>query len=468
VPRSVARFALCSCVLAGALIAPLADAQTLPAPMRAHIDSMVRDVLVSTGAPSVSIAVVKDGEIAYTNAYGTARRDPTVPAASSMRYSIGSVSKQITATAVLLLAERGKLSLDDKVSRWMPTLTRSREVTIRQLLSMTSGYQDYWPQDYVMPPMLKATTAQLIAAEWGRKPLDFEPGTAWQYSNTNYVIAGLIVEKASGMPLVDFLRKNVFTPLHMESVMITDEGALGPSDPERYERFGLGPLRVAPKEARGWMFAAGELAMNASDLARWDISVMKQTVLKPASYRAQQTDMLLKDGRASGYGLGVFVGSFGDHRMISHGGEVSGFSTQNNVFPDDHMAVVVFANLFSTNAQGIIGNRIASMLFASTDAATDRAVAQTRSIFEALQRGTVDRALFTSNANAYFSERAIGDFASSIGSCGTVSAIAQTSHSLRGGMDYRGYRVRCGSKDYSVSTFVMPDGRIEQYIVTPS
>jgi D-alanyl-D-alanine carboxypeptidase len=467
VPRSVARVALLTVVLAGGVVARAAHAQTLPAPLRARIDSMVRDVLANTGAPSASIAVVKDGEIEYTNAYGTARLDPMVPAASSMRYSIGSVSKQITATAVLLLAERGKLSLDDKVSRWMPTLTRAGDVSIRQLLSMTSGYQDYWPQDYVMPPMLKTTTAQLIAAEWGQKALDFEPGTAWQYSNTNYVIAGLIVEKASGIPLVDFLRKNVFTPLHMESVMITDEGALGPTDPERYERFGLGPLRVAPKEARGWMFAAGELAMNASDLARWDISVMKQTVLKPSSYRMQQTDMLLKDGRASGYGLGVSVGSFGDHRMISHGGEVSGFSTQNSIFPDDGMAVVVFANLFSTNAQGIIADRIAGMLFASTDAATDRAVAQTRSIFEALQRRTVDRALFTSNANAYFSEQAIGDFASSIGSCGTVTAVAQASHSLRGGMDYRGYRVHCGAKDYAVSTFVMPDGKIEQYIVTP-
>src|SRR6185503_6921762 len=110
------------------------------------------------------------------------------------------------------------------------------------------------------------------------------------------------------MPLVDFLRQHVFTPLHMSSVMITDEGALGPGDPERYERFGLGPPLVAPKEGRGWMFAAGELAMNAADLAKWDISVIKQSILKPASYRAQQTATLLADGRAQGYGLGTGVG----------------------------------------------------------------------------------------------------------------------------------------------------------------
>ena len=457
-------------VIAVALALPIAaSAQaTIPAPMRASIDTMVREVLARTGAPSASIAIVKDGEIAYTNAYGNARVSPALPATSSMRYSIGSVSKQITATAILLLAERHKLSLDDRVSKWIPTITRAKDVTIRQLLSMTSGYQDYWPQDYVMPPMLIPTTADKIVDGWARKPLDFEPGSRWQYSNTNYVIAGLIVEKASGMPLVDFLRKNVFTPLHMESVMITDEGALGPTDPERYERFGLGPLRVAPKEARGWMYAAGELAMNSSDLARWDIAVIKQSILKPASYHAQQTNMLLVDGRATGYGLGVSVGAFRGHRLISHGGEVSGFSTENQIFPDDRMAVVVFVNLFATDAQGDIANRISDMLFSSTDAATDKAVAQARDVFIALQKGSVDRSLFTSNANAYFSDLAIGDFASSIGSCGTVTNTIQTSTSLRGGMTYRSYRLRCGSKNYSISEFVMPDGKIEQFIVTPS
>src|SRR5674476_1192667 len=263
-------FHICVALLAVTTAATRAPAQaTLPAAMQATIDSAAREVLARTGAPSASIAVVRDGKIAYMNAYGSARLEPAMPATSSMRYSIGSVSKQFTATAILLLAERHKLSLDDKVGRFLPELTRANEVTVRQILSMTSGYQDYWPQDYVMPPMLKPTTARTIVNEWARKPLDFEPGTKWQYSNTNYVIAGLIVEKVSGMPLVDFLRKEIFTPLHMASVLITDDAALGPTEPERYLRYALGPVRVAPKEGKGWLFAAGELAMTASDLARW-------------------------------------------------------------------------------------------------------------------------------------------------------------------------------------------------------
>jgi len=459
-------------VLTAALIVPVApvvaqSATALSSAIRARIDSIATEEMTASGAPSISLAVVKDGAIAYTNAYGLARLAPPTRALPSMRYSIGSVSKQFTATAILMLAEEGKLSLDDKVSRFVPGLTRGNEVTIRQILSMTSGYQDYWPQDYVMPPMLKPITAQAIIDQWAKKPLDFEPGTKWQYSNTNYVIAGLVVEKASGMPLVEFLKRRIFTPLDMKSVMVIDEGPLGPGDPERYERFGLGPPRIAPKEGPGWLFAAGELAMNSSDLATWDISVIKQSLMKPASYHTQQTTTLLADGRSTGYGLGVNVGSFQGHRLIVHNGEVSGFSTQNMIFPDDRMAIVVFANLFATDAQAVVANRVAQLLFSTTDQATEKAVAQAKAIFVGLQKGQLDRSLFTSNANAWFTDVAIRDFQSSLASCGTVTNVRQTSTSLRGGMTARDYAVRCGTKSYGVSTFVMPDGKIEQYIVTP-
>lgn len=454
-------------ILAGAL-AP-ADSRpaqgTLPVGIRSRIDSAARAVLASTGAPSASIAVVRDGAIVYTNAYGLARLDPQSPATPAMRYSIGSISKQFTATAILLLAERHQLSLDDKVGRWLPELTRANEVSIRQILSMTSGYQDYWPQDYVMPPMLQPTTARRIVDEWARKPLDFEPGTRWQYSNTNYVIAGLIVEKVSGMPLVDFLRKEIFTPLRMESVFISDDGALPPTDAQRYLRYALGPARPAPKEGRGWLFAAGELAMTAADLAKWDVSVIDQKILTPASYRTQQTTVVLENGTATGYGLGVDVGAIDGHRLISHNGEVSGFTAENDVYPDDRTAVVVLTNLDATGAPGQIARRIADLLFATTDAATEKATVEARAIFLALQHGAIDRALLTPNANAYFSARALSDFASSLGPLGAPAEFVQTRRSLRGGMTFRAFRVRAGGRTMTVTTFTTPDGKLEQYQV---
>src|SRR5256714_15261222 len=195
------------------------SAQTqLSADLIEKIDKVATDTLARTGVPRASIAIVKDGKIAYVKAYGDARLEPKTPATTAMRYSIGSISKQFTAAAILLLQEEGKLSLDDKVAKYVPSLTRANEVTIRQLLSHTSGYQDYWPQDYVMPGMLDPTTAQKIMDTWAKKPLDFDPGTKWQYSNTNYVIAGVIVEKAAGKSLLEFLRENVFAPLGMRSV----------------------------------------------------------------------------------------------------------------------------------------------------------------------------------------------------------------------------------------------------------
>src|SRR5579864_5270200 len=241
-----------------------ANAQTqLPTEMQQKIDKVASDALAKTGVPSASLAVVRDGQIAYLHAYGHARLDPETPAKPEMRYSIGSISKQFTAAAILLLQEEGKLSLDDKVGKFVPNLTRANEVTIRQLLSHTSGYQDYWPQDYVMPMMLEPTTAQKILELWARKPLDFDPGTKWQYSNTNYVIAGLIVEKASGMPLLKFLGERVFKPLGMEQVVNIDQQRLAATDPTGYLHYALGPLHPAPKEGQGWLFAAGELAMSA-------------------------------------------------------------------------------------------------------------------------------------------------------------------------------------------------------------
>src|SRR5258708_18223955 len=237
--RIFAKFSPLSFILLCAYAAVAQTRPTLSADLRSGIDDLAKQTLARTGTPSASVAVVQGGKIVYVQAYGDARLDPRTPARPEMRYSIGSISKQFTAAAILLLAEEGKLSLDDKVSKFVPGLTRGNEVTIRQLLSHTSGYQDFWPQDYVPPLMLKSISAAAILDMWAKKPLDFDPGTKWQYSNTNYVIAGLIVEKASGKSLLQFLRERVFKPLGMESVTDTDQAKLPAGDPQCYFRYAL-------------------------------------------------------------------------------------------------------------------------------------------------------------------------------------------------------------------------------------
>jgi CubicO group peptidase (beta-lactamase class C family) len=452
-------------------LAPALRAQdSLPVELRAAIDQAAAEVLATTGAPSASIAVVRDGRIEYVRAYGLATLEPPAAATTEMRYSIGSISKQFTAAAMLLLAEDRKLSLDDNVAKWLPDLTRAHEVTLRQLLSMTSGYQDFWPQDYVMPPMLLPTTAQQIMNGWAKIPLDFEPGTKWQYSNTNYVIAGAIIERVSGMPLLEFLQKRVFGRLGMKSVVNTDEATLGPGDPMRYLRYAVGPPRPAPKEGRGWMFAAGELAMTAHDLALWDISTIDQTILKPASYKTMQANTLLTNGLATGYGLGVQVGASAGRRMVSHTGEVSGFTAANQIYPDDKAAIVVLTNLDATGASSQLAGRIATLLFRATspDNAAVAALTQAKTIFDGLQHGRIDRALFTANANAYFTDGALADFASGLGPLGSPQEFEQANQSLRGGMVQRAFRIKCGAKTLRLTTFTMPDGKLEQYQIAPT
>ena len=250
-----------------ALLVSIPVCAQLPPATIDQIDAAATKALADSRTPSASIAVVKDGQIAYAKAYGNARLEPATPAQAGMGYSIGSVSKQFLAVAVLRLVQEGKLSLDDRVGRYLPALTRANDITIRQLLSHTSGYQDYYPLDYVARFMLDPVTADGILDRWAKIPLDFEPGTQWQYSNTNFVVAGRIVERVTGMPLFSFLQSRIFGPLGMKSVIDLDQQSLTDSDASGYTRFGLGPARPAQHEARGWLFAAGELAMTARDLA---------------------------------------------------------------------------------------------------------------------------------------------------------------------------------------------------------
>jgi D-alanyl-D-alanine carboxypeptidase len=456
--------AACLFILLAASLPQAQTAAPISAALREKIDAIVRQALTDTGVPSASIAAVQAGAITYLQAYGEGRIEPHTPALPSMRYSIGSISKQFTAAAVLLLAEQGKLSLDDSVSRFVPNLTRGNEVTIRELLSHTSGYQDYWPQDYVPPFMLQAITADKILDQWARKPLDFDPGTDWQYSNTNFVIAGLIVEKASGEPLLQFLSEHIFTPLGMKSVMNIDQNRLTETDATGYLRYALGPPRLAPKEGQGWLFAAGELAMPAEDLAKWDISMINQTMLRPTSYAEMEKEVVLKNGLGTRYGLGVDVRQEFGQRAIEHGGEVSGFTAHNLVFPDARIAVIVLVNEDSVDASGDIARKIAALLFREADAGKQED--QSREIFAALQQGKINRALFTDNCNRYFSEQALKDFSSSLGPLGSPTEFTQTYQQDRGGMTFRLFEVHFPQKTVEVWERIMPDGKIEQYQVS--
>ena len=438
---------------------------TIDPALRAKIDRIADGVMKQRDIPSASIAVVDHGKLVFTHAYGLAHVDPPKSATPAMRYSIGSISKQFTAAAILLLQEQGKLSLDDAVGKYVPGLTRGDEVTIRQILSHTSGYQDYWPEDYLMTPMMQPEAAQQIIDTWAKKPLDFDPGAEWQYSNTNYVIAGLIVEKVSGQKLMDFLEDHIFHPLRMTSVWDSTETSLTATDSTPYVRAALGPLRVAPKEGRGWMFAAGELAMTPHDLALWDISLISQSVLSSESYKNMFTEVKLKDGKGAHYGLGVFITDEGGHHAIEHDGEVTGFVSANVVLPDDGVAVVALTNHMASGA-----NEIARLIAGAVAGNADEKPAekQALAIYRGLQKGQIDRSLLAPNLNDYFSTQTVADFRDSLGPLGEPLALHQAREDLRGGMTFRAFEIVYPTMRLHLTTYTYPDGKLEQYLIEPA
>jgi CubicO group peptidase (beta-lactamase class C family) len=435
---------------------------------RPEIDDVATKALAASGVPSASVAVVQNGKLVYSKAYGQARIDPPLAARPDMRYSIGSISKQFTAAAILMLVEEGKVSLDDPVEKFVPGLTRGKEITVRQILSHTSGYQDYWPQDYVPPFMLTPVTGQKILDLWARKPLDFDPGTKWQYSNTNFVIAGLIVEKASGKPFLDFLRERIFKPLDMQSVADIDQNTLATTDATGYCRYALGPPRVAPKEGKGWLFAAGELAMTAEDLQKWNISIINKSLLKPGSYKEMETPIRLKDGDNTNYGLGIYAQRINGHLILRHGGEVSGFTSTSVILPEDGVAVVAFTNQDAEDTSAVIARGIVNRLVPlapPSDAAHDASVTR---ILDGLAHGQIDRKLFTDNANAYFTDVALKDYAASLSPLGALEGLQQQSTGNRGGMTYWNYRATFAKRSVAISIYALPDGKIEQFLISPA
>lgn len=446
--------ALLLCLAAPVLAAPLTPMQ------KAAIDAAVTRILKASEVPSASIAVVTDGRLDYARAWGDQRLDGSV-ATTAARYPIASISKQFTAAALLLLAEEGKLSLDDKVARYLPALTDAADITVRELLGHTSGYRDYWPQDFQFEAMTHPTTPQAILERWARAPLDYLPGTKWQYSNTGYVAAGLIAEKVAGEPLQSFLQRRLFAPLGMQVVFGT--AALGPGDTRGAVRYALGPVRPGPGEQPGWLFAAGELVLTPTELAKWNIARIERRLLKPASWQLQETSVAPADAGFQ-YGLGVYIDAPGGHARIHHGGALTSWLSENRVYVADRAAVSVFINAGFSNSQDAIADAIEAVLFGTTTE-----VAEARTTFEALRAGTIERARFTDNGNFYFTPAVLADYRASLAPLGPLEGItALGKPGLRGGLTTERYLLSFASRKLLAVVRREPgSGRIEQWAVYP-
>ena len=431
-------------------------AASLDAKRAAEIDTVAQEWLRTTGAPSVSVAIAERGELVYARAFGAAKLGAvSEPATSGSKYPIDSVSKEFTAAALLILQQRHQLSLDDRLEKWFPELKEAKDVSLRQLLNHTSGIRDYWPQDFVTPEMSHPVEISALIREWAARPLDFEPGTDWQYSNTNYVLAGAVVERVAGKPLLEFLRDTLFLPLGMRNVVPRES-----ADTAGYTRFGLGPTVAAPPEGQGWLFGAAGLAMPAADLMAWDLSLMNRSLLDSKSYDALFDPVVLQGGAPKSYALGLAVERIDGRLHISHGGAGSGFLAENSLWPEEKIAIAVFTNNDWASPSDLRERLDFIMLPRS------KPQARAAALFRSMQQGTVDRSQFSAVGNFGLTDAALKELHLSLDRLGPARLILLEHESRRGGLTTRIWKILCADARLQAIERSHPDGQFDEFMVT--
>jgi D-alanyl-D-alanine carboxypeptidase len=456
--------------LASSSLAPGQSSGPVELPSRFEVgavDAYVADVVERKGLTGLSLAIVKDGKIVLAKGYGKRLLETGAPVEPETPFAAGSVTKQFACSCILLLAEDGKLSVDDKVSKYFPELTRAGDITLYQLMTHTSGYADYYPLDFVDRRLSKPIAVDSAIKEYAGGKLDFDPGTRWSYSNTGYIILGRVVEKVSGQPFGEFLRKRIFLPIGMEHSSFEPTGP----DPNRasgYLPFALGPPEPATPEANGWLYAAGGLWASAPDLARWDIALMEGRVLKPESMRLMTSPVPLSDGRVKDYGCGMNIRRDGGLTILSHGGAVSGFRATNILVPLPRSAVVVLINDEQSDpaiAQAVVGLLIkAETPVDLPKIAGPPAKEAALEFFHQMQAGELDRSKLGEEFSVYLTDERVKSASPRLKALGEPTKVEVLSTSERGGMEVASIRLTFKSEVLKGLLYRSTDGKIQQLL----
>ncbi|HJQ70934.1 MAG TPA: serine hydrolase [Blastocatellia bacterium] len=345
------------------------------------VDEFIKAEMAKRKIPGLSLAVVKNGEVIKAQGYGLANIELNVPATADTIYQSGSVGKQFTSAAVMLLVEEGKINLDDKISKYLDgTPEIWKEITVRHLLTHTSGIKNYgdkdidYRQDYTDEEIIK------VAAGF---PLDFQPGEKWSYSNTGYVLLGYVIKKAAGKFYGDFLKERVFGPLGMKTARVINEEDIILNRAAGYRRTRDGEIKnqryVSPSLNTT---ADGSLYFTVLDMAKWDAALYSEKLLKQSSIDQMWTPVKLNGGKTFHYGFGWGIGEFNKHKLIEHGGAWQGFTTHISRYVDDKLTIIVLTNLAGANP-GAIAHKVVGFYIPELMPAEKKAIKIDPTIFDA-------------------------------------------------------------------------------------
>jgi len=437
--------------------------------------------------PGMEVVVVDHGRIVTDAAYGVRNVDTQQPVDTHTRFEIGSITKQFTAAAILQLRERGRLSLDDRLGKYVPQYVQGRNVTLRQLLMQVSGIPNYTDTPAFRSLVtLRGTTVVLrrsgnfdaILALLHGKPLGFRPGTRFQYSNSNYVLLGRIVEIVSGMSWQRYVEKNVFARAGMtESTFMENEGNT-PDMATGYLMF-RGHIRDAGGTRgtfTGWAEGAGAIVSTATDLAKWDAALFGGRIVSSADVRLMTAPgRLAAFGPDAHYGFGWVVDRYDGQPRIWHNGGTLGFSSSNEIYPRQHQIVIVLLNTTVANADTIAGAQF-ERLHPRLAAASRRAVAgedpavtnRAKAVLAQLTNGLVDRTQFDADMNAHLTPDLLAGAKAQFLQLGSATTWVYRGKHAVGAQTTYAYHVSFSSgAQLNVYMSVNAAGKISGYLLSP-
>lgn len=425
---------------------PSPSVASLSADQMRKVDGIAIQALQTQALGGLALAVVRNGRVVYSRGYGFSSVELQQTMRDSALFEAGSITKEFTAAIVLSLVDDGRLSLDAPLSRFVPDFPRAGEITIRDLLAMRSGIPDYTDQPTFDKAAFTPTTPQAIVDTVKQLPLDFTPGTQWEYSNTNYVLLGMVIEKAGGSAYVDQLFTKIVKPLNM---LVTTFGNSGASSPDMATGYILQGDRLRPDKPwdLDWAYAAGGLVTNVLDLAVWDIGLLDGKAINNADLREMWTPTTLKDGTTVPYGFGWTIESLYGHREIDTNGGLPGYDGRNAMFPNDDFDVIVLGNSKSFDA-GPVVSQIFAMFFPPTPAQVAeqtsgdaQALVRSRSIFRQLQAGRLSPSDLLPDAAKRLTATLLSQAKAQLGPLGAPVKFEQFDKYLLGTQTVYTYRV---------------------------
>jgi len=374
------------------------------------VDRYVQDTLKERNIPGAVVAVIKDGKIVKMQGYGLASVEFGVPVTTKTVFEIGSVTKQITAAAIMLLVEDGRVSLDEKLSVYIPnTPSQWKDVTVRHLLNHTSGIPSYSVLGGF--ELSLRMTREDFVKKFNDLKLDFEPGTRYAYNNSGYNLLGYIVESQSGMSYWKFLDERIYKPLGIKTAGDRDPRFIIRNRATGYE-FTNGSLTGRDGNLTD-LFAAGAIVMSIDDLVKWENSLRNGTLLRKDSLKEMWTPLRFNDGREHPYGLGFRLSPIRETRLVAHSGQTAGFGTSISRFVDDDLTVIAITNLGEDGMGTLLALGVAKHYLPKLSLARVKLASGEDAQISAMVRRAVDERLANSPSQELFNSQAVRAMTSS-------------------------------------------------------